>query len=64
MCCMDYTTTIQAVRLTSSGNQLRRLGQEIAARPFYYADTPDLELHSFLIFADATRYQVCKQQHV
>ena len=48
----------QAAHLTASGNELRRLGQEIAARPFYYSTTPDIELHSFLMFTDATRYQV------
>ena len=49
---------MQAARLTASGNELRRLGQEIAARPFYYSDTPDLELQFFLTFTDSTRYQV------
>ena len=50
--------SMQAARLTASGNELRRLGQEIAARPFYYSDTPDLELQFFLTFTDSTRYQV------
>ena len=49
---------MQAAYLTASGNELRRLGQEIAIRPFYYSDTPDLELQFFLTFTDSTRYEV------
>ena len=46
------------MRLTAVGNELRRLGIEIASRPFYYVETPDLELQFFLNFTESTRYEV------
>ena len=52
---------MQATWLTSVARGVRRLGLEIAARPFSYSDTPDLELDMFLNFTDSTRYRVCGQ---
>ncbi|XP_064394287.1 uncharacterized protein LOC135341614 isoform X2 [Halichondria panicea] len=47
---------IQAARLTARCRQLRRLGLEIASRPFVYAGTPQLDLDFFLQYTNATRY--------
>ncbi len=49
---------LQAARLTSRCRQLRRLGLEIASRPFVYAGTPQLDLDFFLQYTNATRYTV------
>lgn len=48
----------QAARLTARCRQLRRLGLEIASRPFVYAGTPQLDLDFFLQYTNATRYTV------
>ena len=49
---------LQATRLTSECKDLQKLGLEIAARPFYYSDTPQLVLDSFLNYTNATNYRV------
>lgn len=47
---------IQAARLTSACYGLRKLGLEIAARPYTYLDTPQEELDSFLLYTSSTNY--------
>eukprot|EP00731_Ephydatia_muelleri_P029524 Em0021g47a len=47
---------IQAARLTRACSGLRRLGLEIAARPYTYLDTPQEELDSFLLYTTSTNY--------
>ena len=47
---------IQAARLTTACSCLRRLGLEIAARPYTYSDTPQEELNSFLLYTASTNY--------
>ena len=49
---------LQATILTSKGKSIRRLGLEIASRPYVFSDTPDLELEIFLNYTNATRYTV------
>ena len=48
----------QAVRMTAVFRSLKKLGLEIAARPFYYSDTPQLVLDSFLNYTSAINYRV------
>ncbi len=48
----------QAARLTSACSRLRRLGLEIASRPYIYSDVPQLVLDSFSQYTNATRYRV------
>ena len=49
---------LQATILTSKGKSIRRLGLEIASRPYVFSETPDLELEIFLNYTNATRYTV------
>lgn len=44
--------------MTSVARGIRKLGLEIAARPFVYSETPDLDLDIFLNFTSATSYRV------
>eukprot|EP00731_Ephydatia_muelleri_P029523 Em0021g46a len=46
----------QAARLTRECRQLKRLGLEIAARPYTYSDTPQKTLDSFLLYTNTTNY--------
>ena len=46
----------QAARVTKECHQLRRLGLEIAARPYTYSDTPQKALDSFLLYTSTTNY--------
>lgn len=47
---------LQAARLTKECRQLKRLGLEIAARPYTYSDTPQKILDSFLLYTNTTNY--------
>jgi hypothetical protein len=47
---------LMAAFLTRKGSELRRLGLEVASRPYVYSDTSDLELEMFLNYVDSTRY--------
>lgn len=48
----------QAVRVTNAGKLIRRLGLELRARPYLYAETPMLDLDSFETYCVNTNVQV------
>lgn len=47
---------LQAARVTRACCRLRRLGLEIATRPYTYSDAPQQTLDSFLLYTHATKY--------
>lgn len=63
LCTHVTTGVVQATWLTGVAHGIRRLGQEISARPFVYSETPELELNMFLNFSEATGYKVRTLQH-
>lgn len=48
---------LQAARLTSRCQQLRRLGLNVGHRPFAYHNTHQLLLDSFVQYTSITRYR-------
>ena len=49
---------MQAVRVTYAGRHIRRLGMELRARPYLYAETPMLDLDSFEQYCVNAKVQV------
>lgn len=50
---------MQAARVTREGGRLKNIVTSIRARPFQYAKTPQSELDSFLLYAQAVHLRVC-----
>lgn len=56
-CFITLVPIVQASRLTSRCQQLRRLGLSVGHRPFAYHNTPQLLLDSFVQYTSITRYR-------
>ena len=52
--------SMQAARVTYAGRHIHRLGMELRARPYLYAETPMLDLDSFEQYCVNAKVQVGK----